>query len=363
MEKTNKFRLYVPLTKSNNSEKNYKKNDNGTLDIAGRASTINKDLQKDIVLPSAIKSMKKQLLTSNKNLHGDHRYGLFDGLLGSINKVLESDDTALDIGATILSKYADDIQEMLDIGVQLGLSIGGNPTEYDINKDGGWAIKNIDLYEISLTAMPANMDTLGTVTTTKNGVVEGTCLSGICHKLIKNMKPEEEEVIPMNRNEQNIDSDNFDTKIKAAVDELWAEKEQGLVDSITEVVSTNVKNIVQEELKKAGNSQNNEPQGEVNPEEDEINKGLTNEEMGKIIQKEMETQFGEFKKQFFKNLEEERNPQSNVDLNQQEQILEKNNQNNNTNTIKTYSTVDTAKMLMEKQRGANPILNAVINNI
>lgn len=100
MEKTNKFNLYVPLTKSN-SEKNYKKNDNGTLDIVGRASTINKDLQKDIVLPSAIKSMKKQLLTSNKNLHGDHRYGLFDGLLGSINKVLESDDTALDIGATI----------------------------------------------------------------------------------------------------------------------------------------------------------------------------------------------------------------------------------------------------------------------
>ena len=33
--------------------------------------------------------------------------------------------------------------------------------------------------------MPANMDTLGTVTTAK-GVVEGTCFAGVCNKILKN---------------------------------------------------------------------------------------------------------------------------------------------------------------------------------
>lgn len=114
----NKFKVYVPLiTKSQNT--NYVLNEDGTLDITGIASTTTQDLQKDIMLPSAINSMKKQLLTTNKNLHGDHKYGLFNGLLGSINKVMDSDSDTLKIGATILSKYAPDIKEMLDIGVNL----------------------------------------------------------------------------------------------------------------------------------------------------------------------------------------------------------------------------------------------------
>lgn len=101
MHNHNRFRVYVPLTKNN--KQNYTLNDDGTLDIIGIASTTSQDLQKDIMLPSAINSMKKQLLTSNKNLHGDHEYGLFTGLLGSINKVLNSDNDTLKIGATILS--------------------------------------------------------------------------------------------------------------------------------------------------------------------------------------------------------------------------------------------------------------------
>ena len=86
LEKDNRFRLYVPLTKSNNNTNidvtDYKLNENGTLDIEGIASTDNKDLQGDKMLPSAIESMKKQLLTLGKNLHGDHKPFLFNGLLG-----------------------------------------------------------------------------------------------------------------------------------------------------------------------------------------------------------------------------------------------------------------------------------------
>ncbi len=45
LEKDNRFRLYVPLSKSNNNTSidvtDYKLNENGTLDIEGIASTIN----------------------------------------------------------------------------------------------------------------------------------------------------------------------------------------------------------------------------------------------------------------------------------------------------------------------------------
>ena len=79
--KNNQFRVYLPLTKTNKQK--YNLNENGTLDIIGIASTTNQDLQKDIILPSAIESMKKQLLTSNRNLHGDHEYGLFHRIIGN----------------------------------------------------------------------------------------------------------------------------------------------------------------------------------------------------------------------------------------------------------------------------------------
>ncbi len=86
------FTLYAPST-----QKSYELNPDGTLTIEGVASTTNKDLQGDIVLPSAIDSMKTQLLSSSKNLHGDHRYDLFDGIIGAIKEVMDTDENVLKI--------------------------------------------------------------------------------------------------------------------------------------------------------------------------------------------------------------------------------------------------------------------------
>lgn len=303
----NKFKVYVPLIKKSQNNTNYVLNDDGTLDITGIASTTTQDLQKDRMLPSAILSMKKQLLTSNKNLHGDHKYGLFNGLLGSINKVIDSDTDSLEIGATILSKYAPDIKEMLDIGVNLGLSIGGAPTDFDRNSDGGWNVKNARLDEISLTAMPANMDTLGTVTTAK-GVVEGKCFAGVCNKILKNM--EEYNMEDKNQQEpQKNDGNSEDTesKIREVVDELWSEKEQGLVEQITESVRNEVKDIVKDELKKDDNDDSNaEPAGG----DDSITKAIQPEEIQEMISKSISDTFGSFEDKFFKNLNDNRSPNS-----------------------------------------------------
>ena len=301
------------------------------------------------MLPSAINSMKKQLLTSNKNLHGDHEYGLFTGLLGSINKVLDSDNDTLKIGATILSKYAPDIKEMLDIGVNLGLSIGGAPTEYDRNRDGGWNVKDARLYEISLTSMPANMDTLGTVTTAK-GVVEGTCFAGVCNKILKNM--ETKNMTDNNTQSGAEPKEQYVTKndLKIAMDELWSEKEQGLVEQITESVKGEVKNIVHEELDKEGEDTGNTNEGVV--------KSLNPEQIQEMISKSITDTFGDFEDKFFKNLNESRVPEPHINL-------EKNNEANNEQTIQknVFSTTETAEILMKKQRNNNPLIDAVINNL
>ena len=150
------FQLYVPFTRNQHHvefSKNYTENPNGTLTIEGIASTVNKDLQGDIILPSAIHSMKEQLLTTTKNLHGDHKYGL-DGIYGAIKEVLDSDDTSLKIRADLLKAKSAQIKDMLDVGVNLGLSIGGKITEYTILEDQRLGIKDLHIMEISPKACP-----------------------------------------------------------------------------------------------------------------------------------------------------------------------------------------------------------------
>lgn len=370
LEKDNRFRLYVPLSKSNNNTSidvtDYKLNENGTLDIEGIASTINKDLQGDKMLPSAIESMKKQLLTLGKNLHGDHKPFLFNGLLGAVNKVYDSNNDKLHIGATVLSKYAPDIKEMLDIGVNLGYSIGGAATKYTINKSNGLDVADVYLDEISLTAMPANLDTLGTVTTQK-GVVEGTCINGICHQLAKNLKKnrDEENNMSEENNQPQNNPEDVDSKIKSAVEELWAEKEQGLVDAITESIKPEIKNIVQEEMKKEEDNSNPEDNNGGNGENPEgVEKSFDSDAIGKAIAKGIQSEMAEFKKQFFKDVNEGRDPNSNLDLQHQEDLLKQKQKEQEGNQInKTYSTEETAKILMKRQRTVNPIMGAVLNNL
>ncbi|MDO5849303.1 MAG: hypothetical protein Q4P18_07195 [Methanobrevibacter sp.] len=355
-----KFKVYVPLTKNTTSDGGVKLNEDGTLDIQGIASTSNVDLQKDIMLPSAIESMKRQLLNKGKNLHGDHQYGL-NGVLGSITEVLDSNDNELHIGARILSKHAPEIKEMLDIGVQLGFSIGGKPTSFNRNDVGGLSVKDLNLYEISLTPFPANMDTLGTVTA-KSGIVEGTCFQGVCNEILKNMQSMEDN--KMTYNNQVTDqpkNEDIDAKIKSAIDELWSEKEQGLIDSITSQIEQKVKDIVKEEIE--GKSKDEKPEDKQDDgEADEVSKSIDMdkfaEQMQKSMSQSMEKTFGEFKKQFFKSVDENRNPQPKVDLNKTGDI------NGDAAGIKkTFTTEETSKMLLERQRNVNPIMNAISQNL
>jgi len=302
---TKQFTLYAPST-----QKSYELNPDGTLTIEGIASTTNKDLQGDIVLPEAIDSMKNQLLTSSKNLHGDHRYDLFDGIIGAIKEVMDTDNDVLRIRSVIRSKFAAEIKEMLDIGINLGLSIGGRIKDYNAIPD-GWEIKDIDLLEISLTGMPANWDTYGTIVAS-DGVVESKCLSGACHVIRKNLMDDKmsEEEMKKDETQKTVkeESDVF-TKDDAVdlFNELMSTKQEEIARETVNQVSKELETIIKDQFDKLKADSNNEENNKEDEEEkdDEKIKSL----IESSITKAMEESMGKL----FKELGERRDPKFHVD--------------------------------------------------
>lgn len=162
--------------------KSYSENKDGTLTIIGVASTTNKDLANDIVSPEVLQSLAHQ--ATKVNLHRDHvkRYE------GGIGSILEAwvDDNQLWIKARILSEYAHEIKERLDIGMKFGFSISGFPRKQRTPE--GMLIVDYDLKEISLTYIPTNWDTYGTVRIVENkdqNLITSNCLTGACYHMLK----------------------------------------------------------------------------------------------------------------------------------------------------------------------------------
>lgn len=170
--KLKEFKVYAPP-----DCKSHDLNDDGTLTITGIASTTNEDLDGEIVTPNALKSLAEQVIGLNLHLDHNHHY---DGGIGVVTDAkLESN--SLRITAVILSEYAKGIKERLDLGMNFGFSIGGIPI---IDRSDSRKINDFKLLEMSLTLLPANWDTFGTVET--KGIVKSKCLTGACHYILKN---------------------------------------------------------------------------------------------------------------------------------------------------------------------------------
>ena len=314
------FQLYVPFESQNdvniNFSKSYTENEDGTLTITGIASTTNKDLQGDIILPEAIRSMKNQLLTATKNLHGDHIYGL-NGIYGAITKVLESSDSTLEIEAIIRKSKAPEIKEMLDIGVNLGLSIGGKITEYTILEDHGWEIKDLRLMEISLTGMPANWDTYGTIQeSTDKSIVKAKCLAGACHVIRKNLTVNGDNMAKtedMHKEEtesfgKDDAADLFNELMASKQDEIVREIASETVKQVTKEIPALVKAEF-EKLSDQSSSNNNNN----NSNEGEGNEGETGKSMKDLINNTVKSAVEESMSALFKDLNQTRDPTFHVD--------------------------------------------------
>lgn len=287
--KTNKqFKLFArfPKSKSKKDITEYTTSENGSLIIEGVASTTNKDLQEDIVLPSAIESMKQQALSLN--LHHDHIVEDSFEIIGAISEVEETDDNTLKIKSRIRPKYTPEIKEMLDTGINLGLSISGDVTDYTDSPDSeGWRISDINLFEISLTGMPANWDTFGTVTTSK-GVVESTCLTGACNELLKNKKNEEKQMEDENKPIETDAGKEPATKqdVVDLINEDRAKTNEQIKSEIMEELTGKFEDMINEKLKTQESSEQEKSKLEdeekdpemKDPEKDDLEKACDDEE-------------------------------------------------------------------------------------
>lgn len=217
--------------------------------------------------------MKEQAV--GLNIYDGHQYGVLKHLIGNIVSISESDDDTLIIKGKILPSYQSKIKELLENSIPLGWSIGGNMTDYK-QKGGGFEINAFDLKEISLTGMPANWDTYGTVTTSK-GVVRSKCLLGACHTVLKNNGEYnmtiKEDKQPEPTNEPTNDAPLTVEDVTQIFNELQAEKEEEIKSNVLEAIKSDMKKIIEEEVANAiegAKPSKEDDKEESKPSEDEV---------------------------------------------------------------------------------------------
>lgn len=182
MDTKQKFKVYC-----SNLEKNQFPLNDGSdeLILEAIASTSSLDEEGDMITNECIESMKNQAL--GLNIHLDHNHDTHN-VIGNVIEVLETDNKTLKIKFKILPSWQSKILEYLDNGIALGLSIGGAVKDFE-ETESGWEIKDIKLYEISLTPLPANWDTFGTVkVSSEDELVTAKCFDGACKQVLTNLK-------------------------------------------------------------------------------------------------------------------------------------------------------------------------------
>lgn len=188
----------------------------------------------DIVTREALESLSKQLVGLNVFL--DHEYN-YDKVIGVVKSSELSDDN-LYATVAVTKDYQEDIKAKLEFGVNLGFSIGGFA---DRDKNNTNLISDFNLIELSLTPLPANWDSYGSVTS-KNGVMVGNCITQLCYKMLKSENMTEN--IPQD-NEENL---TFD-KVKDLIDEAITEKEEQITADIMSNIQSQIDDAVNAKLK------------------------------------------------------------------------------------------------------------------
>lgn len=253
--KLNEFRIYAPP-----DVKSYGLNEDGTLTITGIASTTNEDLDGEIVSPNALESLAQQVIGLNLHLDHNHHY---DGGIGVI-KDAELENSSLRITADILPEHAEGILERLSLGMNFGFSIGGIPVINSMNSN---VINDFILLEVSLTLLPANWDTFGTVET--KGLVESKCLTGACHYILKEKRSN--TMSKKDLNEPVEVSDELKQEFVNIVNEAVYNLKPQLVEDIRGEISGIIREVVTEVLPELLPTETKEVEDEIIEEsEDEI---------------------------------------------------------------------------------------------
>ena len=283
----NQFMLYAstitPKTDANDGE----------LILTGMASSNSKSLYGEVMSETALQRMCTDAV--GLPILYDHE-GKMKSIAGVVkNAYLQDNDLYLDF--SILPRFQEEIRELIEFGVLLGLSIGGHVSSFDM-KNG--LVEDITLVEVSLTPVPANRDTHGTVKIKQN-IVTGDCLYGVCNTLIEeNFKEDEtisaneeqmekiqlaktEDPVPAKeetpKQEEKNDEPLTAEKVKEMMDERFAEEKQSIIDTVLAEVKDMLNNKNQEEDVK----QSADPQPVDTPAEPTVNIELNTDELAEKL--------------------------------------------------------------------------------
>lgn len=243
---TLEYRVYgLPI-----ESKSYDMNDDGTLTIIGVASTTNKDYANEIVSPEVLKSLAEQAV--GINIYKDHNRR-YEGGIGAVTEAWVKDNQ-LWIKGIILSEYAPGIKERLDIGMNFGFSISGFPKKE--RTPDGLLIVDYDLKDITLTYIPMNWDTYGTVEYKSQNLIASNCLTGACYhainndgEIMENKEDKIEEVPEEPVEDKAIEDDGAGlsdaqlSQVKDELNELSAELEPRIIDTLRQELETIAKDI------------------------------------------------------------------------------------------------------------------------
>lgn len=376
------FKVYSPLTSKSVDRFLTKSEEDGSderIMLEGIASTTSRDLHDEIVSSAAIESMAEQAMVLN--IHGDHWYDLQD-VIGAI-KESTVEDKQLKIKFLITKRHTPDIKDLLETGVRLGLSIGGYVTNYD---EKNRIINEIELHEISLTAMPANWDTFGTVVSSK-GLVESNCLTGACYEIVKNLNGEIMTKKEMNTKEEpqsQEDSGLTEDKVIELINEYMAEKEETIVEEITGKVESQLESMVEAKVQELIDDEEEVPpaeDGETKAQEDEEDEDASTEEEDKedetkslspemiteVINKGIADALGDdfadkVASKMFGDLDKSRSTNGSKFDEYQKSLPTKEPEEVATEKS-CYSSKEAAEFLLRKQKSANPLMAAVTKNL
>jgi len=277
MMTTKQFKIIAPITKMTSD------GEDDSVYIEGIANTGQEDLAGDIITRDALTQIVNQL--PNRNLHLDHVKD-FDGILGPI-VASELRDEGAWFKARLVDERKDIIQSYLEQGVHFGTSISG-----DCSYEEG-SMSNIiswDLVELSLTDIPCDQGTMGTVSLSKS--FDGI-LQTIKQKQESNMEEEtmaeeevtyttEEAVIELINTAFNERKDEFLEQIREEVKTEY-ESVIGELTSRVEALENTEKPAEEEEPapaeeQKAEEEEEEETKAETEEEEEEETKAETEEE-------------------------------------------------------------------------------------
>lgn len=328
------FSVYAPL-EINKSQ--IESTEDGELILEGVASTTSQDLEGDIITSEAIASMKKQAIQCNIRLsHWNGPNGDFvDIVVGKVIEVLDSSKNELKIKFKILKSYAAKIREYVEAGINLGLSIGAKITKYERvtnseNKTSFLKILDVLLIEITLTSLPVNWDTYGTVTTSK-GLVKSNCFAGACYQIFKNSKEEVDNMANENNENDNSLSDSDLEKIKNMLNEGLNAQTDVIANKVQSNLEPKLKTIVNEVLAENNNEGNSDKSQGNEPENNDggSNDSFDLEKTVKTISEEVTKNVTEsVKKSIFEDLNKNRQPEGSDNNSQGGENNSQNNENN-----------------------------------